>query len=245
MIDPPLRTNGARAPLWGPGATIGWSALIALTFVSLQFAVLFAFAAAGYVVDSAEHDGTLIACALLVTGIVCTALIVGIVKLKRGSRVADYLRVKPVSAGTLFKWLAVTLALIAVADFITVSTGRPVVPEFMQKAYATADPPWLFWIALVIAAPLFEEVFFRGFLFSGLASSALRPAGAIVVTAAVWAVIHLQYDAYEIGLIFCLGLVLGAARLATGSLVAPLVMHATMNFVATVQAALLVAQRSA
>lgn len=245
MVEPLLRTNGASTPLWGPGATIAWSLLVVCAFVSLQFAALFGLAAVGYVADPDGYDGTLLACASLVTGILCTALIVGIVKLKRGSSVADYLRLKPVSAGTLFKWLALTFALIAVADFITVSTGRPVVPEFMQKAYATADPPWLFWIALVIAAPLFEEVFFRGFLFSGLASSVLRPAGAIVLTAAVWAVIHLQYDAYEIGLIFCLGLVLGAARLATGSLAAPLVMHATMNFVATVQAALLVAQRSA
>ena len=245
MVEPLLRTNGASTALWGPGATIAWSLLVASAFVSLQFAALFGLAAAGYAADPAGYDGTLLACASLLTGILCTALIVGIVKLKRGSSVADYLRVKTVPAGTLFKWLAFTLALIAVADFITVSTGRPIVPEFMQKAYATADPRWLFWIALVIAAPLFEEMLFRGFLFSGLASSALRPAGAIVVTAAVWAVIHLQYDAYEIGLIFCLGLVLAAARLATGSLVAPLVMHATMNFVATVQAALLVAQRSA
>jgi membrane protease YdiL (CAAX protease family) len=237
MIDPLLRTNGARTPLWGLGSTIAWSVLIALTFVSLQFATLFAFAAAGYVVDSADYDGTLVACASLTTGIVCTALIIGIVRLKKGSSVADYLRVRAVSAGTLFKWLAVTFALIAIADFITVSTGRPIVPEFMQQAYATADPLWLFWIALVVAAPLFEEVFFRGFLFAGLASSALKPAGAIIVTAVVWAVIHLQYDTYEIGLIVCLGLALGAARVATDSLVVPFVMHATMNLVATIETA--------
>lgn len=235
-----LETNGARTPLWGPGATIAWSALIALTFVSLQFATLFAFAAAGYVVDSSEYDGTLIACASLATGIVCTALVVGIVRLKRGASITGYLRVGPVAAGTLFKWLAVTFALIAIADFITVSTGRPIVPEFMQEAYATAEPLWLFWIALVVAAPLFEEVFFRGFLFTGLASSALRPAGAIIVTALVWAVIHVQYDTYEIGLIVCLGLALGAARVATDSLIVPFVMHGTINFVATVETALIV-----
>ena len=237
MIEPLPQTNGARTPLWGLGATIAWSALIALTFVSLQFGTLFAFAAAGYPVESGAYDGALIACASLATGIVCTALVVGIVKLKRGSSITGYLRVKPVPAGTLFKWLAVTFALIAIADFITVFTGRPIVPEFMQKAYATADPLWVFWIALVVAAPLFEEVFFRGFLFAGLASSAVRPAGAIIVTALVWAVIHLQYDTYEIGLIVCFGLALGAARVATDSLIVPFVMHATMNLVATIETA--------
>jgi uncharacterized protein len=112
------------------------------------------------------------------------------------------------------------------------------VPEFMREAYATAEPLWLFWIALVVAAPLFEEVFFRGFLFSGLESSALGPAGAIVVTGAVWAAIHFQYDAFDMTLILCLGLVLGVARLSTRSLLVPFVMHATMNLVATAETAL-------
>ena len=230
------------APYWGPAATIGWSLFIAAVFVSLQFATLFGFAAAGHAPESAS--GTLIAYASIASGIGCTALVFGIVKLKRGSSAIDYLRLNPVSAGTLFRWLAITVALIAVADFITVSIGRPLVPEFMQKAYATADSPAFLWIALVVAAPLFEEVFFRGFLFTGLESTVLGPAGAILVTAAVWACIHLQYDAYEMALILCLGVVLGLARLATRSLYVPFAMHATMNFVATFETALLAVRGS-
>jgi membrane protease YdiL (CAAX protease family) len=243
MIHPVPQTSDAR-PHWGFWPTIGWSLLIALAFVLVQFATLFGLAAAGHVAGASEYNGTLIAYASAATGMICTALVVGIVRLKKRASAADYLRLVPVPAGTLFKWLAVTFALIAIADFVTVSTGRPIVPEFMQKAYATAQPLWLFWIALIVAAPLFEEVFFRGFIFSGLESSALGGVGAVVVTAAVWGVMHLQYDAYEMTVILCLGLALGVARLTTGSLFVPFVMHATMNFVATVETALLAARSS-
>jgi len=42
---------------------------------------------------------------------------------------------------------------------------------------------------------LFEELFFRGFLFRGLSSSFMGPVGAVLVTSALWALIHTQYDA--------------------------------------------------
>jgi membrane protease YdiL (CAAX protease family) len=238
MTEPLSQTSAARAPHWGLWATIGWSLAIAAVFVSLQFAVLIGLTIAGYDVDPAS--GTLLAYASLATGLVCPALIVGIVKLKKGSSVRDYLRFNPVSGRTLFRWIAVTVALIALADLVIVSMGRPLVPEFMRQAYATADSIALFWIALVIAAPIFEEMFFRGFLFTGLESSALGAAGAVLVTAAVWAAIHLQYDTFDMGLILCLGVVLGVARLATRSLFVTVAMHATMNFVATVETMLLV-----
>jgi len=109
----------------------------------------------------------------------------------------------------------------------------------MSAAYATATPVWTIWVAFVLAAPLFEEIFFRGFLFKGLESSFMGPIGAVFATAGLWAVIHIQYDAYEIATILCLGLLLGAARVFTGSLLVPLGLHAFANLVATTEAAVL------
>lgn len=92
----------------------------------------------------------------------------------------------------------------------------------------------------MVAAPLFEEAFFRGFLFSGLARSKLGPTGTIIVTAALWAVIHFQYGAYEVAQIFVLGLLLGVARHRTNSLIVPFVIHAAINLAANIQVAYLV-----
>jgi membrane protease YdiL (CAAX protease family) len=124
-------------------------------------------------------------------------------------------------------------------DVTTSLLGRPIVPSFMSAMYATADPVWMIWVAMLIAAPLFEEMFFRGFLFEGFQSSLLGTVGTVIVTAGLWAVIHVQYDAYGIVTIFSLGLLFGAARAYTGSLLVPLGLHSAANLVATIQAAVL------
>jgi membrane protease YdiL (CAAX protease family) len=137
------------------------------------------------------------------------------------------------------KWLGLMAIFIAVTDLMSFFLDRPIVPVFMKTVYASANPVWLIWVALVIAAPIFEEAFFRGFLFQGFSSSFMGPFGAIALTAGLWALIHTQYDLYGIGTIFCLGLLIGLARLHTGSLWPPIAMHAMANFVSTVETALL------
>ena len=59
-----------------------------------------------------------------------------------------------------------------------------------------------------------------------------------LLTALIWALIHVQYSAYEIAIIFIMGIMLGIVRLRTGSLWSAILMHAFMNFVATLQLAL-------
>lgn len=112
----------------------------------------------------------------------------------------------------------------------------------MLKAYGSASPRWLIWVAVLIAAPIFEEVCFRGFLFKGLAASRLRWQGATVITAVLWAAIHIQYDWYGIGAVFGLGLLLGTTRALTNSTLLTIWLHGLINLLATVQAAIALRQ---
>jgi membrane protease YdiL (CAAX protease family) len=84
-------------------------------------------------------------------------------------------------------------------------------------------------------APIFEEIFFRGFLFQGIRYSRLGPIGAIGMTSFFWAIIHLQYDVYGITTLFALGLLFGIARLKTGSIHLLMVMHSVTSLVATIE----------
>ncbi|HYC44460.1 MAG TPA: CPBP family intramembrane glutamic endopeptidase [Burkholderiales bacterium] len=242
------RDAAANSAHWGLWGTVAWSALIAAVFVAAQTVVVALLASQVEAspselerfFGSAEENGYLISLATLATTLACCTLIAIIVKLKRGARLADYLALQPVAAATLFNWVAVLAVFVAASDLLTWSLGRPIVPEFMSNTYATARPVWLFWLALIAAAPLFEEAFFRGFLFKSFAASFMGPVGAIMVSTLFWAVLHLQYDAYGIVTIFVLGLLLGAARAATGSLYVPLVLHALANLVATIETAIAV-----
>jgi membrane protease YdiL (CAAX protease family) len=108
----------------------------------------------------------------------------------------------------------------------------------MTKAYATAGSMPLFWLAIVVAAPFLEELFFRGFMIEGLRLSWLGPVGAVLITSGLWAMIHIQYGPFEIVGIFVNGLLLGAAMLKTRSLWVPFSMHALVNLIATVEVAI-------
>jgi membrane protease YdiL (CAAX protease family) len=240
---------GAPPQGWRLMGTIGWGIGVGLMFVIVQTAATLVVLLRGEtdlsedkilaLLEGALDDGTALSIATFATTLICVPVLVGIAAMKRDSSIREYFALQPVPVRSLMGWVAILLILIALSDTLSVFLGRSVVPEFMSGAYASARPAWLFWLALVVAAPLFEEAFFRGFLFKGFASSAVGVPSAIAITSFLWAAIHLQYDLYAMATIFLMGVLYGLARASTGSLVVPLVLHAITNIVATVEAALI------
>jgi membrane protease YdiL (CAAX protease family) len=84
----------------------------------------------------------------------------------------------------------------------------------------------LFVLVAVVMAPLFEETFFRGFLFRGFAESWGWAWGA-VASAAVFGLAHLQLDVFVP--LFALGLALAWVYKRTGSLWTSIALHALFN----------------
>ena len=109
------------------------------------------------------------------------------------------------------------------------------VSDWMMKTYETAQYLPLLWVAIVVAAPLIEELFFRGFLFEGLRESWMGPVGAVLVTSIIWASIHVQYEVFQMVMIGLLGVLLGVAKLKTRSLYITLAIHSILNLTAMVQ----------
>jgi membrane protease YdiL (CAAX protease family) len=230
---------------WGAWATVGWGFLIMIAFFVFQGIVYASFAAFEAVknpsisfdamVKSIGINGFVISVTSCITSPLCIGLIVLFVWLRQGPSVKRYLGLNAIAPRSMFMWLGIVTLFALTSDVITRLLGRPVVPEFMVHVYETASVAPLLWIALIVAAPLFEEVFFRGFLFEGFQHSKLGPIGTILLTSLGWTVLHLQYGAYELGTIFVLGIFFGVARLQTRSIYPPLAMHAIFNFFAMVQ----------
>jgi membrane protease YdiL (CAAX protease family) len=82
---------------------------------------------------------------------------------------------------------------------------------------------------LLVAAPLVEEVIFRGALLSGLRTR-YGAKTAVLMSAAAFMIMHMnpEQTAYQ----FLFGIVLGAVALRTGSIAAPVVMHSFSNLFA-------------
>jgi uncharacterized protein len=117
-------------------------------------------------------------------------------------------------------------------DLLSHITRREISPDFMVDVLKSAEGDgglWLLVTAFCIAAPISEEFFARGFLYRGWSESFLKVPGAIVLSSMVWTVLHLQYDWYFLGEVFCIGLWLGYIRYRSRSTWLTTVIHGINN----------------
>ena len=252
VSDPPSPSGQESSAIWGPITTLLWTGLIAVVFVVVQFLVGTAYAMVVMLevprnkMEATLHglafDGLFWAACTFATLLACAPLIVVIAKLKRGSKLKDYLALKMPRLRPLLGWSLITIVGGALIDFILSLLHEHKFPEVMLKVYNSADPRWPLWLAVVVAAPLFEEIAFRGFIFKGLAASRLSWYGATFITAALWAGIHVQYDWHDVSIIFFLGLVFGTARALTNSLLLTIWLHCLVNLLASVQIEMMLRQ---
>jgi membrane protease YdiL (CAAX protease family) len=121
-------------------------------------------------------------------------------------------------------WIGATLASAGVV-WLLESIGFDAEPQAAEQAIALVDP-WLVVIAVVILAPIAEEIFFRGVVFNAWLREG-GPRWALFGSSALFALIHLSVVA--VVPIFLLGLALAWVYRRTGNLLAPIAMHATVN----------------
>jgi len=90
-------------------------------------------------------------------------------------------------------------------------------------------------LSVALSAPLFEEIFFRGFLYQALRKNVGAPA-AIVATAALFAAIH--EGLFQASLIFSLGVLLAYLMEKAGSIIPCMAVHFLVNGTSLLQALL-------
>lgn len=132
-------------------------------------------------------------------------------------------------------WLAATYLLAAGFGLLAPSLGIDGMHESMVQMATTTDYPILLFLGVAIGAPLVEEFIFRGVLFRGWrGKSQLGLWVTLILTSAIWAVIHRQYEIEIISFIFVFGILLGLAREWTGNLWVPVAMHALNNGISVI-----------
>jgi membrane protease YdiL (CAAX protease family) len=155
-----------------------------------------------------------------------------------GTPFADYLALRGTSWKNFVLGAVSLIALVACWDMLSRALGREVAPGFMVDVLRSAQADgalWLLLLAFCVAAPMTEEFFVRGFLYRGWSESFLRPAGAILLSSAVWTAMHLQYDWFFFGEVFSIGLLLGWLRYRSNSIWLTVFVHGLNNLAATVQ----------
>jgi membrane protease YdiL (CAAX protease family) len=232
---------------WGLAAFAAWLATQMIAVAALLAWWDLGTAGLATIAETLDR-GVVIAVVVLASTPAFLCVVAVAVRLARASAI-DYLALVPPRRRDFLLALACLVVLLPLGDLVTWLSGRDILHPFMVHNYITAREagPWAVFAlacAIVVAAPLTEEIAFRGFLYRGWAASPLGPAGTIALTSAIWTVMHIQYETFFLVQIFGLGLVFGWLRWRSGSTLLTIWLHVLVNFTALLQTALVLAWRS-
>jgi membrane protease YdiL (CAAX protease family) len=149
-----------------------------------------------------------------------------------GTPFADYLALRRTSVRDGLIGVAGMVAVVLGWTLLSRLTGREASSDFMGEVLQSARSAgalWLMSLAFCVAAPATEELLVRGFLYRGWSETRLRPWGAIALSSLLWTALHLQYDGFLLGEVFCIGLWLGFMRYRSASIWLTIVLHGLNN----------------
>ena len=229
--------------------TLGWGVLALVIGQGVALGVLIWWAGGMAALASLHFDGAVLALSTLIANPLQIAIL-ALAAHWRSPASAGYLGLNGFRARDFGVAVAAAIALgLAIYGFGWL-TGQDLVTPFQIEAYATSrSVAWLvaLFVAVVFAAPLGEEVLFRGFLYRGLIAAAAKESGlpdtspdrmpvlVIGVISVLWTALHIQYDLFGLSQVFLLGLLLGWVRWRSGSTTLTFVLHALVNLESAIE----------
>ena len=154
----------------------------------------------------------------------------------RKEPIAERLRIRFVSSDVIISTIYLSFGIIILSDELDriIQIFLPA-PEYILDLNGLLQPEsimgfFLLFIAVVIIAPLGEELLFRGFLQQILEKHWKDVTKAVLVTALFFAMIHM--NPYWFVQIYILGILLGFLAWKTKSVLPPLILHGINNAMA-------------
>jgi uncharacterized protein len=222
-----MTSHVLQRPAWGFFATLGWTllALAAAMGVGIILGKIFA-------IDWLAPEGSYGRTPTSLTMMAGYAALVGVIIVAArsgGANAGEYLGlVKPKG-----RYLLIGSACVVLPAFVTFAHALhfDVNELFRTNGYhrATGVGVVVHFVLVAIAAPIMEELLFRGFMYRGLSTSRIGVAGAIAVTSVLWMVLHGGRGLEgNIDLVIC-GIALGVTRHLTGSTLVTIACHIANN----------------
>jgi CAAX protease family protein len=215
--------------IWGIAATLAF-AVLAFVF-GLVIGNDAMTAALGADPSRSTYDGAAVAVSLLV-GNPVQIVTLGLAARMTGEDLLEYFALDLPRRRDVIIAIAGLAVVIIVADLLTLAFGRELVPPFQLQIHRTAQAEGALislWFALIVVAPVGEEILFRGFLFRGFVREPRDALPGILAISLIWSLLHIQYDWFGASLVFGLGVLLGYVRLYSGSTTLVILLHALLN----------------
>jgi len=230
------RLETQKQPLpWGILATLVWLFLALVVSAVMAVAVGASLGQLSREVAN-RYDGVLVTVGTLTSVPIEVALLAVAARLRRWPA-ANYLALNVPRRCDAVVAVFCAIALVAVFDALLVLTGNDIVTPFQMESYHSAvEAGWLplLFLAVVIFAPVGEEIAFRGFLYRGLVRHC-HEIHAIIIVSLVWSLLHIQYNWIGVAQIFLFGLLFGWFRWTSGSTTVTILMHVVVNLEAMIE----------
>lgn len=228
---------------FSPIGVVGLIVMVVVAFFASQLIGL--YAAAKLIVADADElnigellllggsHGTAVSVSVIISFVLLTLLTWLVVRSKVNStqQVFAYLGWRRFSRYTAMQALSLLLIFTVLNEFLSVYFERDPM-DFVTPLFASTDSKWLLIWVIVLVAPLYEELVFRGLLWTAIAEQFDRRRGIILasmVTSLLFAFIHQQYQLYEMATIMVLALIFCYARVKSGSILLPMLLHVVNN----------------
>lgn len=220
---------------WGIAATLGF-AILAFGF-GQAVGVGALSAALGADPARAAYDGSAVAVALLVGNPVQVVTLALAARLT-GADLWTYFALNRPRRRDVIIAVGGLAVVILVGDVLTVAAGRELVPPFQLQLHRSAEAAGALtslWFAMIVVAPVGEELLFRGFLFRGFVREPRDALPGILAISLIWSLLHVQYDWFGASLVFVIGVLLGYVRLYSGSTTLVILLHMLLNLESVVE----------
>tara|TARA_B100001287_G_scaffold265880_1_gene259263 strand:- start:4089 stop:4808 length:720 start_codon:yes stop_codon:yes gene_type:complete len=230
-----VNKNGYE-PVWNLYSTTIISFIIFVTFTLAQSIILFLIQKihSNQAVDLnslAYNYLGVISFFSSICGCICVYFFIKI----KNFELKNYLNINYPSFKISLKFFAFTVAFILIMELISNLYPSLFDTDFVRDSYKNSNNLIFFYFGVVLLGPLFEELLFRGFLFKGFENSFVGGHGAVFISSFIFSIIHVQYGFYIIVfLLFPMSLLLGYARLESGSILLPIFLHSFNNLVTSI-----------
>lgn len=223
---------------WGIAATLGFALLAFVFGQAVAFAV--STAALGTDLARAGYDAAAVTVFLLI-GNPVQVITLALAARMTGEDMLSYLALNMPRRRDVIIAVAGLAVLILAANLLTLAAGFQLVPTFQIEIHRSAlaqGAVLALWVALIVAAPIGEEILFRGFLLRGFIRERRDVLPGILAISLLWALLHVQYDWFGAALVFAIGVYLGYVRYFSGSTTLVIILHMLLNLESVVETVL-------
>ena len=215
---------------WGLGPTLAITFFVFIIFSLLQTLVL--VLSSSFSLDLINYEDLAyinLGVISITSSIFASVVLILFIRLKNRD-ITEYLNLQFPPLNTTILFLLISFLVMSLMEYFSNLYPDIFDTDFVIESYRQAKSLPIFYLGVVFCGPIFEEFLFRGFLFKGLQKSIIGGHGAVFVSAFLFSIVHVQYGIYILlFMMLPIAILLGYARLKSGSLLLPILIHMINN----------------